>query len=39
MPSSHDAPPATLDRALDGVASVKALFEAEHGPLPGPNEA
>ena len=35
--ATHDR--ATLDRALDGVASVKALFEAEHGPLPGPNEA
>src|SRR4051812_40253046 len=27
---------ATLDRALDAFASVKAVFEAEHGPLPAP---
>jgi len=32
--ATHD--PATLDRALDAFASVKAAFEAEHGPLPGP---
>jgi 8-amino-7-oxononanoate synthase len=29
---------ATLDRALDAFATVKARFEAEHGPLPGPGE-
>jgi 8-amino-7-oxononanoate synthase len=27
---------AVLDRALDAFASVKAAFEAEHGPLPSP---
>jgi 8-amino-7-oxononanoate synthase len=32
--ATHDA--ATLDRALDVFADVKARFEAEHGPLPGP---
>ena len=32
--ATHDR--ATLDRALDDFASVKAAFEAEHGPLPGP---
>jgi 8-amino-7-oxononanoate synthase len=32
--ATHDAP--TLDRALDAFASVKAAFEAEHGPLPAP---
>jgi 8-amino-7-oxononanoate synthase len=32
--ATHDR--ATLDRALDVFASVKAAFEAEHGPLPGP---
>ncbi len=32
--ATHD--PATLDRALDAFASVKASFEAEHGPLPAP---
>jgi 8-amino-7-oxononanoate synthase len=32
--ATHDR--ATLDRGLDAVASVKAVFEAEHGPLPGP---
>jgi 8-amino-7-oxononanoate synthase len=32
--ATHDA--ATLDRALDAFASVKADFEREHGPLPGP---
>jgi 8-amino-7-oxononanoate synthase len=26
----------TLDAALDAFASVKRTFEAEHGPLPGP---
>jgi 8-amino-7-oxononanoate synthase len=30
--ATHDRP--TLDRALDAFASVKAAFEAEHGPLP-----
>jgi 8-amino-7-oxononanoate synthase len=30
--ATHDR--ATLDRALDRFASVKAAFEAEHGPLP-----
>jgi 8-amino-7-oxononanoate synthase len=34
--ATHDD--ATLDRALDVFASVKAAFEAEHGPLPGPGE-
>jgi 8-amino-7-oxononanoate synthase len=32
--ATHDTP--TLERALDAFASVKASFEAEHGPLPGP---
>src|SRR5919109_595202 len=32
--ATHDA--ATLDRALDTFASVKAAFESEHGPLPTP---
>jgi 8-amino-7-oxononanoate synthase len=32
--ATHD--PATIERALDAFASVKASFEAEHGPLPGP---
>ena len=32
--ATHDD--ATLDRALDVFASVKARFEAEHGPLPRP---
>jgi 8-amino-7-oxononanoate synthase len=32
--ATHDRP--TLDRALDRFASVKASFEAEHGPLPAP---
>jgi 8-amino-7-oxononanoate synthase len=31
--ATHDR--ATLDRALDAFARVKASFEAEHGPLPG----
>ena len=31
--ATHDTP--TLERALDAFASVKASFEAEHGPLPG----
>ncbi|MGH2942420.1 MAG: aminotransferase class I/II-fold pyridoxal phosphate-dependent enzyme, partial [Solirubrobacteraceae bacterium] len=30
--ATHDRP--TLDRALDAFASVKADFEAQHGPLP-----
>jgi 8-amino-7-oxononanoate synthase len=30
--ATHDR--ATLDRALDAFASVKAVFEAAHGPLP-----
>jgi 8-amino-7-oxononanoate synthase len=30
--ATHDE--ATLDRALDAFADVKAAFEAEHGPLP-----
>ncbi len=30
--ATHDRP--TLDRALDAFATVKASFEAEHGPLP-----
>jgi 8-amino-7-oxononanoate synthase len=33
--ATHDR--ATLDRALDAFAAVKAAFEAEHGPLPGPD--
>jgi 8-amino-7-oxononanoate synthase len=32
--ATHDTP--TLDRALEIFSSVKASFEAEHGPLPGP---
>jgi 8-amino-7-oxononanoate synthase len=32
--ATHD--PATLERALDAFAAVKAPFEAEHGPLPAP---
>jgi 8-amino-7-oxononanoate synthase len=32
--ATHDR--ATLDRALDVFATVKREFEAEHGPLPGP---
>ena len=32
--ATHDT--ATLDRALEGFASVKQAFEAEHGPLPTP---
>src|SRR4051794_20756239 len=35
--ATHDR--ATLDRGLDAFASVKAVFEAEHGPLPGPGAA
>jgi 8-amino-7-oxononanoate synthase len=34
--ATHDRP--TLDRALDAFSTVKAAFEAEHGPLPGPGE-
>ena len=30
--ATHDR--ATLDSALERFASVKAAFEAEHGPLP-----
>jgi len=30
--ATHDRP--TLDRALDAFATVKAAFEAEHGPIP-----
>jgi 8-amino-7-oxononanoate synthase len=30
--ATHDRP--TLDRALDAFATVKAQFEAQHGPLP-----
>ncbi|MCW3011094.1 MAG: aminotransferase class I/II-fold pyridoxal phosphate-dependent enzyme [Solirubrobacterales bacterium] len=32
--ATHDRP--TLDRALEAFSTVKAAFEAEHGPLPGP---
>ena len=32
--ATHDRE--TLDRALGAFASVKAAFEAEHGPLPAP---
>lgn len=34
--ATHDT--ATLDRALDAFSTVKAAFEAEHGPLPGPGD-
>jgi 8-amino-7-oxononanoate synthase len=34
--ATHDE--ATLDRALEVFARVKRVFEAEHGPLPGPGE-
>jgi 8-amino-7-oxononanoate synthase len=34
--ATHDVP--TLDRALEAFSSVKATFEAEHGPLPGPGD-
>jgi 8-amino-7-oxononanoate synthase len=34
--ATHDRP--TLDRALAAFSDVKARFEAEHGPLPGPGE-
>jgi 8-amino-7-oxononanoate synthase len=33
--ATHDRP--TIDRALDAFSIVKADFEAEHGPLPGPH--
>jgi 8-amino-7-oxononanoate synthase len=32
--ATHDRP--TLDRALDAFSIVKADFESQHGPLPGP---
>ncbi len=32
--ATHDR--ATLDRALEAFSTVKLVFEAEHGPLPGP---
>ncbi len=35
--ATHDA--ATIDEALEIFASVKRAFEAEHGPLPGPQDA
>jgi 8-amino-7-oxononanoate synthase len=35
--ATHDRP--TLDRALEVFATVKREFEAEHGPLPGPDRA
>jgi 8-amino-7-oxononanoate synthase len=34
--ATHDRP--TLDRALEAFSAVKARFEAQHGPLPGPGE-
>jgi 8-amino-7-oxononanoate synthase len=34
--ATHDRP--TLDRALEAFGAVKARFEADHGPLPGPGE-
>ncbi len=34
--ATHDA--ATLERALDAFERVKRAFEAEHGPLPGPDQ-
>ncbi len=34
--ATHDRP--TIDRALAAFGQVKATFEAEHGPLPGPGE-
>jgi 8-amino-7-oxononanoate synthase len=34
--ATHDR--ATLDEALAAFSAVKAAFEAEHGPLPGPGE-
>jgi 8-amino-7-oxononanoate synthase len=35
--ATHDE--ATLGRALEAFAGVKRTFEAEHGPLPGPNSS
>jgi 8-amino-7-oxononanoate synthase len=35
--ATHDE--ATIDRALEAFARVKREFEAEHGPLPGPEQA
>jgi 8-amino-7-oxononanoate synthase len=35
--ATHDRP--TLDRALEVFATVKREFEAEHGPLPAPDES
>jgi len=35
--ATHDA--ATLDAALEAFTKVKRDFEAEHGPLPGPQES
>jgi 8-amino-7-oxononanoate synthase len=35
--ATHDA--ATIERALEAFGRVKAEFEAEHGPLPGPAAA
>jgi 8-amino-7-oxononanoate synthase len=34
--ATHDE--ATLDRALETFAQIKRAFEAEHGPLPGPDD-
>jgi 8-amino-7-oxononanoate synthase len=34
--ATHDRP--TLDRALETFSAVKAAFETDHGPLPGPGE-
>ena len=34
--ATHDE--ATIDRALETFAQVKRAFEAEHGPLPGPDD-
>jgi 8-amino-7-oxononanoate synthase len=34
--ATHDRP--TLERALETFTTVKARFEADHGPLPGPGE-
>ncbi|HEV7461617.1 MAG TPA: aminotransferase class I/II-fold pyridoxal phosphate-dependent enzyme [Solirubrobacteraceae bacterium] len=35
--ATHETP--VLDRALDAFGRVKRVFEAEHGPLPGPASA
>jgi len=35
--ATHDT--ATLDRALDAFATVRAACEADHGPLPRPVDA